>query len=435
MIYTTQQIGGTITVEQLLKKGIYLYLLLLLVEGALRKWLLPSLATPLLVVRDPIALVTLGMAIYHRYLYWNIYLVGTFLIGGSGIVAALLFGHGSLPVTLFGSRYLLIHFPFLFLMGALLDRNDVLRIGRFIVSCTPFMTLLIAAQFFSPQSAWINRGIGGDLAGSGFSGAMGYFRPSGIFSFTSGTTTFFSLAVVFITYFWWSSTKSCSKIVLWVATIAALIAIPLTISRAYFFQIGLTLVFATWVSLRHPAQLLRLFASALLVSVLLIAFSQLEFFQIATAAFAARFEGANAHEGGVQGVLGNRFLGELTTAILNAAEHPFWGYGLGIGTNAGQALLTGQAIPFVSTEGEWQRILSELGTFLGLGVITMRVGLGLEISLRAWHRIQLGDVLPWLLLSFGLIQITIANWAQPTSLGFSTIMGGLLLASFQHAEE
>ena len=40
----------------LLKKGIWLYFLLLIFEGALRKWLLPGLATPLLVVRDPIAM-------------------------------------------------------------------------------------------------------------------------------------------------------------------------------------------------------------------------------------------------------------------------------------------------------------------------------------------------------------------------------------------
>jgi len=33
-----------------------LYLVLLIVEGALRKWLLPSLSDPLLLVRDPVAI-------------------------------------------------------------------------------------------------------------------------------------------------------------------------------------------------------------------------------------------------------------------------------------------------------------------------------------------------------------------------------------------
>ncbi|HEY4284826.1 MAG TPA: hypothetical protein VGM62_17320, partial [Chthoniobacterales bacterium] len=35
---------------------IWLYFWLLLVEGALRKWLLPDLSNPLLVIRDPVAL-------------------------------------------------------------------------------------------------------------------------------------------------------------------------------------------------------------------------------------------------------------------------------------------------------------------------------------------------------------------------------------------
>ena len=39
-----------------LKIGIWIYFYLLIFEGALRKWFLPSLATPLLVVRDPVAL-------------------------------------------------------------------------------------------------------------------------------------------------------------------------------------------------------------------------------------------------------------------------------------------------------------------------------------------------------------------------------------------
>ena len=34
---------------------VWAYLLLLIFEGALRKWFLPGLATPLLIIRDPLA--------------------------------------------------------------------------------------------------------------------------------------------------------------------------------------------------------------------------------------------------------------------------------------------------------------------------------------------------------------------------------------------
>ena len=60
-----------LTTLSVLKAGIWLYLLLLLFEGALRKWVLPGLADPLLVIRDPIALGLLAFAIYHKVMRWN----------------------------------------------------------------------------------------------------------------------------------------------------------------------------------------------------------------------------------------------------------------------------------------------------------------------------------------------------------------------------
>src|SRR5277367_241759 len=46
----------------LLKKLIWVYFLLLIFEGALRKWILPQLSAPLLVIRDPIALLIIWEA-------------------------------------------------------------------------------------------------------------------------------------------------------------------------------------------------------------------------------------------------------------------------------------------------------------------------------------------------------------------------------------
>jgi hypothetical protein len=40
--------------KSIIVKLIWLYVILLIVEGAFRKWWLPSLANPLLIVRDPV---------------------------------------------------------------------------------------------------------------------------------------------------------------------------------------------------------------------------------------------------------------------------------------------------------------------------------------------------------------------------------------------
>jgi hypothetical protein len=63
-------------------------------------------------------------------------------------------------------------------------------------------------------------------------------------------------------------------------------------------------------------------------------------FQTATGAFTSRFEVANEAEGGLEGVLIDRYLGGMIGAITEVRDY-FFGYGLGMGTNVGSMLLTG----------------------------------------------------------------------------------------------
>src|SRR5690606_29927170 len=100
------------------------------------------------------------------------YLTGMIGIGVIGIFTAVLLGHGNLAVTLFGARILLIHYPLIFAIGRVFTRDDVIRMGNVLLWMVLPMAVLILLQFSSPQSAWVNRGVGGALEGSGFSGAM-----------------------------------------------------------------------------------------------------------------------------------------------------------------------------------------------------------------------------------------------------------------------
>src|SRR5690606_6222400 len=175
-----------------LKKGIWVYFLLLIFEGALRKWFLPFLAAPLLVVRDPVAIWLIYMAWKHNVIKANIYVLLMIFFTIISVSTALLFGHGSMIVALYGARITLIHFPVIFIIGKVFTHEDVVKMGRVLLMIAIPMTVLIALQFYSPQSAWVNRGVGGDMEGAGFSGGLGYFRPPGTFSFTTGNVMFYS---------------------------------------------------------------------------------------------------------------------------------------------------------------------------------------------------------------------------------------------------
>src|SRR5450631_3387685 len=150
-----------------LKRGIWIYFFLIIFEGALRKWVLPGLATPLLLIRDPVALWLLIKSMRVGLLPANIYLKAMIVVCIIGIFTTLFLGHGNLTVTLFGARILILHFPLIFVIGNIFDKQDVENMGKVIVIITIPMAFLTALQFYSSQDAWVNRGIGGDTNGAG----------------------------------------------------------------------------------------------------------------------------------------------------------------------------------------------------------------------------------------------------------------------------
>lgn len=416
--------------NRLLKQGIWLYFLLLIFEGAFRKWFLPDLATPLLIVRDPVALWIVVAAWQRGLLPSNTYLTGMIIVGIPSIFTAIFLGHGNLPVAIYGARILLIHFPLVFAIGRIFNSDDVVRMGKVTLLIAIPMAVLIALQFYSPQSAWVNRGVGGDMEGAGFNGgALGFYRPPGTFSFTTGNNHFFGLVACFVFYFWLNA-KGINKLILLGATAALFAAIPLSISRSLLFQVILSLIFAAFAVLRKPEYVGRMILAACILIFALSILSNTDFFQTATEVFTIRFENASEFEGGLKGTFVDRYLGEMIKPIIQSLELPVFGYGIGMGTNVGSMLLTGRT-GFLIAEGEWGRVIGELGILMGFAVIFLRVGFMVKILFASYRKVVSGDLLPWMLLSFGMLNVIQGQWAQPTSLGFSTLTAGLILASLR----
>jgi hypothetical protein len=423
------QTRGATDPDDLLRKGIWLYFILLIIEGALRKWVLPGLATPLLIIRDPIAIWLVYTAWNRRLLPTNYWVASMMIIGAIGIVTTLLFGHGNPFVAVYGARAYLIHFPMILVMGVLLRREDVIAIGKVVLYISIGMFVVIALQFYTPQSSFINRGVGGDTEGSGFSGALGFFRPSGTFSFSNGVTSFFSFASCFIIYFWLKPDK-VNKTVLIGATLSLLAAIPLSISRGLLFAVAVTVLFAFVSVTFNPRLLGKVVVATVAIIFTFIALSFTDVFQTAMGALLARFDSASASEGTIGDTLMNRYLGGLLRAFSLKESQPIFGYGLGLLSNVGTMLLRGKVVGGVS-EGEWGRGIYELGAMFGLGIVFIRMGFSFIMAKAAFSRLLKGDVLPWLLLSFFLLNVPQGNWSQPTALGFCIVIGGLLLASMK----
>ncbi len=416
-----------------LKRGIWTYFILLLFEGALRKWVLPEYSNLLLLVRDPLVIFLFLLAKRRNIVFFNNYLFYILTIAIIGLLSSLIFGHGNLLVSLFGFRIFALHLPMIFLIGKVFDKEDVLKMGNFILWLSIPMTLLIIAQFYSPQSAWVNRGVGGDMNGAGFSGAMGYMRPPGTFSFISGTTSFYSLLSVFVIYFWVQPEK-INKVILILSSICLICSIPFSISRTLFFEVIFCLLFSvigiTTFSKKQQKSANLIFGLVGLIFLL----SFVDFLTLGLEVFSTRFQNANKVEGGIESVLLDRYLGGLIAALIHSGEQPFLGYGLGYGSNVGSFLLTTQRT-FLISEGEWGRLIGELGPALGIGIILIRLSITFQLLKWAWFYLKNNELLPWILFSLCVLVLPQTSWSQPTSLGFCTMITGLLVASISNKAE
>lgn len=409
--------------------AVYLYFFLLLFEGALRKWILPQFSDALLLIRDPVAIYILYAAWKFRIPYLNSYVGLMTAISFLAFYFAMLKGHGNLWVALYGLRITILHFPLIFIIGHVFDKENVERIASWmIVLCIPMLVLTII-QFYSPQTSWINKGIGEGGSGAGFSGALGYYRPPGIFSFTNGLVLFFSICSSFI---YWSFTEriKLTKWISYAALFCLILSIPFCISRALFFSILITTIFYLSASFKFWLSFFYIITASFLLIIFVNVIGNFEFIDTGINVFKERFTAANESEGGMNEVILDRFLGGLGRALVSADDYPFWGLGLGLGTNAGSFLQAGK-IEFLIAEGEWGRVIGEVGPLIGLMMILIRVFLGFNLFMNSYRQFITGNMLPWLLVGNLFILISQGQWAQPTSLGFSVFFSGILLASLK----
>lgn len=407
-----------------IKIAIWLYFLLWIFEGALRKWILPSLATPLLIVRDPIAIFIILRAFYLRVKFVNMYVVISSIFTLLSLAVTLTFGHENIFVGVYGARIMLLHFPLIFVIGAVFTKEDILKMGRAMLAINILMTLIIYFQFISPQTAYINTGLGGE-GSAGFDGAMGYFRPSGTFSFTTGLSSYYILASVFVFYFWLSK-EACSKILLISSTIALIIALPITVSRTAVLGVLLVGFFAFIGSSTSLKSIIRLVITIIIIGGLFAILQKTTtVFSLGTEVFMSRVDTANGQEGGS---IVKRTLDGFTEPITTLLNSPLFAGNLGMGTNAGAQLLTGKR-SFLVSEGELNRVGGEQGLILGGGLVVLRLLLAFGFFYSA---IKLPNKLKLLPLTFcgtALFLITQGQWAQPSMLGCSVIAAGLLSAS------
>lgn len=412
-----------------LKVSIWVYFVLIFLEGMLRKWLLPAFSDVIFVARDPVVLVIYLQAWRAGKLQWSLSLLVIWLLAFVSLLFALSADH-SFIVTLFGLRTNYLHLPLIFVLGQTLDRDDVRRFGVFCLVCAVPITALMFVQYNAPSDAWVNIGAGGESNGQ-IIGALGRIRPPGPFSFIGGLVAFFGLTMAFILDAWLHPQR-VPRAVLIAGTIALAIALPLSISRTLTLTLLVGAVFGFATVAQDRRRTLRYTGPLFLIAIVLLAADQLGLLE----AFTTRWrEATEADSGTVQGSIFARSFGDYLQAIDMAANAPWTGHGIGLGTVAGAKLASGQH-QFLLAESEWSRIVLELGPIMGFAFIAWRIWIATVLVTRGWQHFRAeGDPMAWMLAGGSFLPLLQGQWGPATHLGFAVFGAGLALAAMNEPED
>ena len=405
-----------------LRRLIVFYFLLWIFEGALRKWILPSLANPLLVVRDPFLLLIYALAFSKGVFPKNTL---TFWIGALGLIAFLAsFAATDTPVlvALYGLRAGYLHLPLIFVIGAVFDESDIRWLGKWTLMLGPPMALLVLLQFKARDNSWLNVGAGG--AGTMIESAFGHIRPSGTFSFTNGLTGFTALIAAF--YLYHLLEKRVYPRLLWLGTAPVLIVlIVLSGSRTAVGTLALivgTVLFISVLQPRYAQSAIKLVALAGLCALVLGSFA---IFKEGLNVFSYRFGSAT----NVQNGFVARFFTSFFEPLDVIKDSKLFGLGLGRGTNVAAGLTTGKR-EFMLAEGDTARVLLESGPLIGCAYLLLRLAITVYLGWVCLRSLQQrGRTLPLLLFAGCFNDILQGQFSQPTELGYATIAGGLCLAA------
>ena len=420
-----------------IRQLIWLYFWLLLIEGALRKWVLPRLSSPLLIIRDPVLLLAYILAWRAGVFPRNRWVLALGIIGFLSLVVSFI-PLWPYPLTriLFISAYgfhaNFLHLPLIFLMPAVLRREDVKKIGWWVLVLVVPMSLLTVAQFQEGPESILNRTSSGE--GEMITAGSGRVRTSGTFSFIIGLVSYYALAAAFL--IWAALRRGVYKNWLLIASGSALvIGIVVSGSRSVVAACALVIASLLFVLILRPRAVNRLGQALVITVVLGFILTKTPIFKEGLEVLTTRFfDVAEATEQSVAGGMITRITEGFTNGIFILGKAPFLGFGLGIGTNAAAKFLTGETT-FLLAEEEWSRVFLESGPVLGLAYISWRCGLAFQIGFLCLKSVRGGNILPLLIFSSSVFPLINGQFGQPTVLGFTVFVTGLALAARDEAEE
>ena len=397
--------------------------LIVILEGAVRKWGSSALTLPLVLSRDALAFYmvlhafTQGHLRRHNgpaliLLWWSCCVIVWGLI-------QLMLGESNFEVFLIGLRFWLLYAWFAVAAAASMTEYDFRFAIKLALWALLFMAPLVVIQHFSPPGARINTEIDTEVEAI-FIVVQGVVRTTGTFSFTAGYTTFVALCTPLVLLMLESRKRKSRQRLLAFAVLGAFVVCSIVSgSRSTVLLSGgmLGIYFLGNIMLA-PGRRKVLALVILIVTVLMLGLF-LYLFRDAVESTQQRFEAASQVEDFASRVL-TIFIGEPEVY----KRFTWLGSGVGLGSNLANYVTSGDRSFFALAETETGRTLLE-GGLLGYAFVALKVIVAVAVLLKgvllALRTRAIFPVLMWLTVVFAMF-----SWSYVGQLSINALFGLLL---------
>ncbi|MDO6712882.1 hypothetical protein Q4567_19265 [Aliiglaciecola sp. 2_MG-2023] len=359
--------------------------LIVLFEGAVRKWVWGSATIPLLGLRDLIVVYGVIWGGGHRYfdarapgdailIFWTILIV-------VWTVLQMLSGLQPLIVGVIGFRFWVLYLWFALLCAKALNWQDLEYLFKIFSLTLLFMVPLAIVQFMSAPTAFINRQAGGDDQLI-FTVMKDIVRTTGTFSFTAGYANYLAFVTPVVLWLMSGGLKNSLNSLLRLLIIGLFfVGVLISGSRAAIittlFFAGmwfLALLFANKLPKISTAKMLFGLAGFVVLFFLLFPIMERSY-----DANANRFENAATSED-----VGDRIKRMYMGSNETWEQFTFLGYGIGAGANASRGFMPSNNTGFLLGEGEIDRVLNEGGA-VGMMLVLFKWLILIAGLLSSWR--------------------------------------------------
>lgn len=368
-------------------KILSLFFVVMVFEGAIRKWVAPQLGTLLQIFRDGLPTIALLSYFSTRPKFADVRWV---LSGASLKISFLVYlffailtmsisGLESIAIALLGLRTHFAYAPLAFLVPLLFpEAKTMIRVFTFAAALALPVCLVAVYQTTQPPESFINIYASGEEANAAF-GLESLIRASGTFSYITGMGYFSQFTFVSGLFLYFSADNRFQKRIGFLAGLLGLMAAFSSGSRAVvyggLFQISIMAIICP--------ELVKRFFRKIVSNIMIfgVAFVAVSYFAVSQiTAFFQRAESAAGDEGGRLALSMFEWVGVVIANPL--------GSGLGAGHQKAATLIGGVGGFGPIPEAELSRVAYEMGligfvTFLFFRYVVLT--LTLSVSLRAFE--------------------------------------------------